>query len=727
MVWNATHLFYTTRSALQRILIEGGAAITLDSDGNGLNRHTVYYQSRFVSLLNGGRVVAKVWTCFLLRLWCIIVFRKWRGDDSVKSTSNHFQLESKSKTHVRQRLVALMTLAALSGTTAIVAASENADGASLSLAGLPNGEFCLTDDECTSNFCDPVVLECACTENIHCAAGELCNTGVNPNRCTKCGNGIVNPGEFCDDGNDQNDDGCDNNCTFTGCGNGIVTTNEMCDDSNAADDDGCSATCTIETGWGCGCSVSYGAAQEAGKLGGDLGGKIDSLECYDNEVFIGLSIAWTKNAAGTAVPGSATTVEGICGAVDVDSVGTVNTYRASTPYSAELGCNGWEPVEWSDDVYCPPGQAIVGLQGTNAPMMTAFYTSVAIECQAIGGDLIPYGPKTVIPVPNPNGVFPGTSVAFSCAPGTIAKALGAQSTCGQEALILTCAVPHFDCSYVNWACSAICGDGFLVPGWEDCDDPNQMNDVCCTNGCTFQPTNVLCRPSTNVCDVAEMCTGNAATCPADDHVVDGTDCDDGNACTQADSCQSGACTGADPIECPAIDQCHEMGTCDPATGSCSQVAKPEGSSCNDGNTCTENDSCLLGVCTGVVSGVCEPMNECEQLDKCNDATGQCSFVPKPDGSPCQTNKQCQAGECVATCTTSYDCDPNPDAFACYENRCVKFAGRSSDACACRIPGASTSSGDVSGLGMLAGLALLMKRRRLTRCIRLQRPWLPKTP
>src|SRR5262249_30579038 len=65
------------------------------------------------------------------------------------------------------------------------------------------------------------------------------------NNCkfTGCGNRIVDPGEECDDGNKVNGDGCDNNCKFTGCGNGIVDPGEQCDDGNTVNGDGCSSTC----------------------------------------------------------------------------------------------------------------------------------------------------------------------------------------------------------------------------------------------------------------------------------------------------------------------------------------------------------------------------------------------------------------------------------------------------------------------------------------------------
>ena len=61
-----------------------------------------------------------------------------------------------------------------------------------------------------------------------------------------CGNGVVEAGETCDDGNLVDGDGCDSNCTVTACGNGIRTAGEACDDGNLTAGDCCSPTCQLE-------------------------------------------------------------------------------------------------------------------------------------------------------------------------------------------------------------------------------------------------------------------------------------------------------------------------------------------------------------------------------------------------------------------------------------------------------------------------------------------------
>jgi uncharacterized repeat protein (TIGR01451 family) len=68
----------------------------------------------------------------------------------------------------------------------------------------------------------------------------------------RCGNGILENGEECDDGNDDNNDGCSADCEteheIPRCGDGIINqANETCDDGNTANNDGCSSTCKLET------------------------------------------------------------------------------------------------------------------------------------------------------------------------------------------------------------------------------------------------------------------------------------------------------------------------------------------------------------------------------------------------------------------------------------------------------------------------------------------------
>ena len=62
-----------------------------------------------------------------------------------------------------------------------------------------------------------------------------------------CGDGLVQQGEECDDGNLIDGDRCSATCTNEPyCGDGILADNEACDDGNTVDNDGCSSLCAVE-------------------------------------------------------------------------------------------------------------------------------------------------------------------------------------------------------------------------------------------------------------------------------------------------------------------------------------------------------------------------------------------------------------------------------------------------------------------------------------------------
>jgi CSLREA domain-containing protein len=96
-----------------------------------------------------------------------------------------------------------------------------------------------------------------------CAAGSADGAFSSPPDgmagCTStCGNGVVDPGEQCDDGtsNGSPNDQCDAQCHLVKagsavCGNGVLEQGEQCDDGNTEDGDGCSATCQLESPLAC--------------------------------------------------------------------------------------------------------------------------------------------------------------------------------------------------------------------------------------------------------------------------------------------------------------------------------------------------------------------------------------------------------------------------------------------------------------------------------------------
>lgn len=62
-----------------------------------------------------------------------------------------------------------------------------------------------------------------------------------------CGDGVVDDGEECDDGNEVDDDACTNTCSLPVCGDGVTNGDEECDDGNDDDSDACLTSCVAAT------------------------------------------------------------------------------------------------------------------------------------------------------------------------------------------------------------------------------------------------------------------------------------------------------------------------------------------------------------------------------------------------------------------------------------------------------------------------------------------------
>ena len=198
--------------------------------------------------------------------------------------------------------------------------------------------------------------------------------------------------------------------------------------------------------------------------------------------------------------------------------------------------------------------------------------------------------------------------------------------------------------------SGICSNPVKSDG-AACSDGNacSQTDSCLAGICTGDNP-VVCLPL-DACHVAGVCNGATGICsnPAQS---DGTSCNDGNACTQLDSCQTGVCVGANPVVCVASDACHVAGVCDPQSGACGNPEKANGSPCDDGSACTVADTCQAGACASGTPIVCVASDQCHNAGICDTGTGVCSDPPKPDGTSCNDNDACtttdtcQSGSCA---------------------------------------------------------------------------------
>ncbi|MEO7329029.1 MAG: MYXO-CTERM sorting domain-containing protein [Minicystis sp.] len=210
---------------------------------------------------------------------------------------------------------------------------------------------------------------------------------------------------------------------------------------------------------------------------------------------------------------------------------------------------------------------------------------------------------------------------------------------------VTCA--NTDQCHPSGACNAQTGQCVYpaLPDATPCDDGDACTQMdACQNGSCTGGTPVVCPPP-DQCHLAGACNAQTGLCsnPAKPSL---SPCDDGDACTTGDVCKNGACVAGAPVVCPSATQCHDAGTCDPQTGACSaETKKPDGAGCTDGNLCTLDDSCQGGVCVAGAPLECPALDDCHEAGNCSKTTGQCSKPKKPNGSPCPGGT-CQTGKCV---------------------------------------------------------------------------------
>jgi len=131
---------------------------------------------------------------------------------------------------------------------------------------------------CQGGLCQPAAPACG---DGKVDPGEQCDDGednADTNACTAacelaiCGDGLIHEGvELCDDANTDDTDECTNACQLAACGDGIVGPGEQCDDGNQIDTDACTNACTNAV---CGDGVVQSGVEEC-----DDGNQVDTDAC----------------------------------------------------------------------------------------------------------------------------------------------------------------------------------------------------------------------------------------------------------------------------------------------------------------------------------------------------------------------------------------------------------------------------------------------------------------
>ena len=238
-------------------------------------------------------------------------------------------------------------------------------------------------------------------------------------------------------------------------------------------------------------------------------------------------------------------------------------------------------------------------------------------------------------------------------PCTVADECGA-GECGGTAVPCDCQ-SNGDCGELE--------DGDLCNGTLHCD----LSEL--PYQCAVMPESVIECPAPEGLDapcLAALCSplgGECSLVPAND----GGLCDDGDECTVKDLCEAGLCLGGAAANCNDGNPCTDD-SCEPLTG-CQHVAND--SPCNDGDVCTQNDQCVEGACLGGDGLICDDNNTCT-ADSCSPASG-CVHEPMAgdcdDGNACTEGDSCDNGKCVPG--GAVDCD---DGNPCTADGCAPASG-----------------------------------------------------
>ncbi len=218
-----------------------------------------------------------------------------------------------------------------------------------------------------------------------------------------------------------------------------------------------------------------------------------------------------------------------------------------------------------------------------------------------------------------------------------------------------------------------CGTGNCVGTTKICDDNNACTDDACDLGgaCTTTNNAVSCDDGVT-CTTGDACTGGACAGTKAD-----ANCDDGNPCT-IDACDAkNGCSNvaAGAISCDDNNYCTVSDTCDGKT--CSGSI---GTPCTDNNVCTTdycdptvgNDAKAACSHDDTAANKCDDGNACT-ADSCDPTTGcvnnKLSGTSCNDLDPNTIDDTCSAGSCAGSVPECLDVTQCNDAKSCTTDSC----------------------------------------------------------
>jgi fibro-slime domain-containing protein len=480
-----------------------------------------------------------------------------------------------------------------------------------------------------------------------------------------CGDGKLTPDEQCDDGNPNNGDGCSSTCKLesgctandagaatcppkTVCGDGIITTGEQCDDGNVWSSDGCSDTCQAEKGWKC---VTPGSPCVRDEYCGD--GVITAAkgeQCDD----------------GNALAG-----DGCTGTCQIEPFYKCPPEIPGTKCQSTIVCGDGKII---GDEACDDSNTKAG-DGCSADCKQVEPGYVCPNANGVGGAC------TLVPQETCGDAK--LSYGEQCDDGNALAGDGCSATCQVE--------QGYRCPEVGKKCVlvAVCGDAKLsVADGEQCDDANKTSGDGCSSTCFIEADYVCPTPG-------QKCV---STIVCGDGRISGTEtCDDGNT-RIGDGC-SATCQIEAGWTCPAGSVCRptkcgdgiRVGTeqCDDGNTNsgdgCSPQCRVETPSDTEGNgwTCpTAGQACTRTTCgngTPEGSEQCDDGNNdmgdsctpfCRKEPSCPSGGGACSTAcgdgllltaDLAAGQECDDGNTLNGDGCSATCKveSGYVCEAIP--------------------------------------------------------------------
>lgn len=448
------------------------------------------------------------------------------------------------------------------------------------------------------------------------------------------------------------------------CGNGTVESGEQCDDGNSANGDCCSSTCQFEAN-GSSCAP-------------------DSNQCT-NDVCNGAGVCTHPNSSSSVtceLDGNLCTNDHCNGFGACVFLSNVTCAAAVPPCEGGATCNPGTGL-CVNNADAPSGTAC-NLDGNlcttdqcNGSGSCVFVSNVTCSpavppCE--GGSTC--SPGTGLCVNNPDAPN-GTSCEADGNLCTIDECNGTGS-CVQDSVV-TCSPPTGPCD-AGQTCNTGTGfcDNLTDPtAGTACDlDANQCtHDQCNGTGSCVYIESVVCPNSTGPCDAGQQCVPGTGLCADLTDPPMGTFCElDGNLCTNNECNGLGACVLVGVVVCPGPTELCDGGTsCTPATGACDPLPDlAAGTPCDrDSNLCSIDYCDGAGHCAFDSNVVCQsPAPPCEAGAACEPSTGHC--VDNPDasaGTSCNLDGNfCTIDECNGTGQCVFDSNvvcqaPNPPCEA----------------------------------------------------------------